>query len=77
MHNRMIIKLFTTSKRLQATTIAQTLHVNNHLSPSSQYHHAVCLSGYLSTPPQTSLMFTIMSNIQILDINTLLEFSKL
>ena len=70
MHNRMIIKLFTTSKRLKATTIAQTLHANNCLSPSSQYHHAVGLSGYLSAPPQTSMRFTITSNIQISDINT-------
>ena len=70
MHNRMIIKLFTTSKRLQVTAIAQTLHANNCLSPSSQYYHAEGLSRYLSAPPLTSMRFTVMSNIQILDINT-------
>ena len=40
------------------------------LSPSSQYHHAADLSRYLSTPPLTSMRFTVASNIQISDINT-------
>ena len=40
------------------------------LNTSSQYHCAVGLSRYLSTPPLTSMRFTIMSNVHILDINT-------
>ena len=79
MHSRLIIKLFTTSKRLQATTIAQTSHTNNCLSTVSGYHHAMGISGYLSTPPMPSWRFIIISNIQILDINNLIiimEFTK-
>ena len=70
MHNSMIMKLFTTSKRLQATTIVQTLDANNHLSPSSQYHHAAGPSRYLSTPSLSGMRFTIASNIHLSDIST-------
>ena len=70
MYNRMIMKLFTTSKRLQATTIVQILHANDCLGPSSQYHHAAGPSRYLSAPSLSSMRFTITSNIQLLDIST-------
>ena len=76
MHTR-LIRLCTTSRRLQATNIVQTLHANNHLSPSSQYPHGAGPSSYLSAPPLTSTSFAIVCNVQMSDINTQLEFSKL